>query len=51
MKRVYIKTGKCIWYGRTKDDVVTFKHIQHILPKAMERTKPVLIYQSEKICL
>lgn len=35
MKKEYIKTGKCIWCGRTKQEGATFHHIPHILPKAM----------------
>ena len=35
MKKEYIKTGKCIWCGRTKEEGATFYHIPHILPKAM----------------
>ena len=35
MKKEYIKTGKCIWCGRTKEEGATFNHIPHILPKAM----------------
>ena len=35
MKREYIKTGKCIWCGRTKEDGASFDHVPHILPKAL----------------
>ena len=35
MKKEYIKTGKCIWCGRTKEDGASFYHIPHILPKAL----------------
>lgn len=35
MIREYIKTGKCIWCGRTKEDGASFNHVPHILPKAL----------------
>ena len=35
MKKEYIKTGKCIWCGRTKADGATFFKIPHILPRAL----------------
>jgi hypothetical protein len=35
MKREYIKTGKCIWCGRTKEDGASFNHVPHILPRAL----------------